>query len=68
MQSLYHAFVLLRPKLNFREMQAEHLNETIYYPGKPDWQTIQITLYDRCINTNHPVWAWVTQGNIIQVR
>jgi hypothetical protein len=50
-----------RPKLNFREMQAEHLNETIYYPSKPDWQTIQITLYDRCINANHPVWAWVTQ-------
>lgn len=48
-----------RPKIQFREMQAEHLNETIYFPSKPDWQTIQISLYDRCITTQHPIFTWL---------
>ena len=48
-----------RPKIQFREMQAEHLNETIYFPSKPDWQTIQISLYDRCINSEHPIFTWL---------
>lgn len=49
-----------RPKLNFREMQAEHLNETITYPSKPEWQSIQISLYQRIIGTfENPIFTWL---------
>jgi hypothetical protein len=50
-----------RPKLNFREMQAEHLNETISFPSKPEWQPIQLLIYDRCIPYEHPVMTWLKQ-------
>lgn len=50
-----------RPKINFREMQAEHLNETINYPSKPDWQPVQISLYDRCLATQNPIFTWLKQ-------
>jgi len=51
-----------RPKLNFREMQAEHLNETISFPSKPEWQPIQLLIYDRCINPfEHPIMTWLKQ-------
>ena len=48
-----------RPKISFKEMQAEHLNETIYFPSKPEWQPIQIMLYDRCITTQNPIFTWL---------
>lgn len=48
-----------RPKLNFKEMQAEHLNETVSFPSKPDWQPIQLSLYDRCITTQNPIFTWL---------
>lgn len=48
-----------RPKLQFREMQAEHLNETIFFPSKPDWQPISIMLYDRCITNQNPIFTWL---------
>ena len=35
-----------RPSLMFKEMVARHLIEDIYYPAKPDWKPIPITLYD----------------------
>jgi hypothetical protein len=50
-----------RPKLNFREMQAEHMNEVIHYPSKPEWQPIQLSLYDRCIPTQNPIFTWLRQ-------
>lgn len=50
-----------RPKLNLKEMQAEHLNETISYPSKPDWTPIQISLYDRCIKSQNPIFTWLKQ-------
>jgi hypothetical protein len=34
-----------RPNLSFKEIEAQHLNETIFFPGKPDWKPINITLY-----------------------
>lgn len=55
-----------RPKLQFKEMIAEHLNETIYYPAKPDWAPIQITLYDRCIDQENPIFTWLR--NIYDVK
>ena len=48
-----------RPKFQFKEMQAEHLNETISFPSKTEWQSIQISLYDRCINTQNPIFTWL---------
>jgi len=35
-----------RPSLTFKEMEAQHLTETIYFPSKPEWKPIQLTLYD----------------------
>lgn len=35
-----------RPSLTFKEMEVQHLNETIYYPSKPEWKPVQLTLYD----------------------
>ena len=48
-----------RPKFTFKEMQAEHLNETISFPSKPDWTPINISLYDRCINSQNPIFSWL---------
>jgi len=47
-----------RPSLNFKEIQAEHLNETIFFAGKPDWKPIQVTLFDLVTNKN-PVFGWL---------
>lgn len=50
-----------RPSLSFKEMDAQHLNETIYFPSKPDWKPINLVLYDLKGNTN-PVWNWITKA------
>lgn len=42
-------------------MQAEHLNETISFPSKPEWQPIQIMLYDRCMSFENPIFTWLKQ-------
>jgi hypothetical protein len=47
-----------RPSLSFKEMEAQHLNETIYFPGKPDWKPINVTLYG-IKKTPNPVFNWV---------
>lgn len=47
-----------RPSLAFKEIQAEHLNETIYFAGKPDWKPINITLFDLKTN-NNPIFNWL---------
>ena len=36
----------------------EHLTETIYYPGKPEWKPITITLYD-LRKEQSPLWDWI---------
>ncbi len=49
-----------RPNINFKEIQVEHLNETIFLPGKPDWKPINLVLYD--LKTNrHPIFTWLKQ-------
>lgn len=35
-----------RPTLAFKEMSVNHLVEDVYYPAKPDWRPINITVYD----------------------
>src|ERR1035437_19181 len=49
-----------RPSVSFKEMSAEGLNETIYFPGKPDWKPINLVLYDISTNDN-PVFNWIKQ-------
>jgi phage tail-like protein len=47
-----------RPILEFREMEVQHLNEIVYFPAKPDWKPITLTLYDLKTNEN-PVFKWL---------
>lgn len=47
-----------RPNLSFKEIQVEHLNETIYLPSKPDWKPITLHLYDLQKN-EHPIFKWI---------
>jgi hypothetical protein len=49
-----------RPNLAFKEMEVQHLNETIYYPSKPDWKPITLTLYD-IGNKSSPVFDWIKE-------
>jgi hypothetical protein len=55
-----------RPNLKWKEFNIEHINETIYFPGKPDWQPFTLTVYDVCSNEDphpngHPVFAWIRE-------
>jgi hypothetical protein len=47
-----------RPSLSFKEMDAQHITETVYFPGKPEWKPISITLYDIKTRFN-PVIQWI---------
>ena len=49
-----------RPSLSFKEVEVQHLNEIIYYPSKPDWKPINLTLYDLKKNQN-PVLNWIKE-------
>lgn len=47
-----------RPNISFKEYQVEHLNETIYFPGKVEWQTMEVSLYDiKCEDS--PIYEWL---------
>jgi hypothetical protein len=35
-----------RPHISFKEMNVQHLNEEIFYPAKPDWKPINVTVFD----------------------
>jgi hypothetical protein len=35
-----------RPSLSFKEVEVRHLNEDIYFPGRPEWKPISLSLYD----------------------
>jgi hypothetical protein len=47
-----------RPSLSFKEMEAQHVSETIYFPGKPEWKPISLSLYD-IKKPTHPVFDWI---------
>lgn len=47
-----------RPNISFKELEAQHLNETIYFPGKPEWKPINLTLYESK-NRQNPVFKWL---------
>jgi hypothetical protein len=48
-----------RPSLSFKEAEAQHLNETIYFPMKPDWKPITLTLFD-LKGSGSPVFDWLS--------
>ncbi len=54
-----------RPSMSFKEMEAQHLNEVIYFPSKPDWKPVQIVLFDivKCDSGNviNPIFMWLTR-------
>jgi hypothetical protein len=47
-----------RPSFSFKEMEVQHLNETIYFPSKAEYKPITLTLYDLKRN-KHPVFEWI---------
>lgn len=47
-----------RPGLAFKEIEAVHLAENIFFPGRADWKPIQLSLFDLKKN-QHPVWEWI---------
>ena len=47
-----------RPSIAIKEMEVRHLDEVVYYPGKADWKTINLTLYHvQC--DNNPIFDWL---------
>lgn len=50
-----------RPSLSFKEIEIQHITETIYYPGKPEWKPVTLTLYDLKTNALHPVFEWLIE-------
>lgn len=47
-----------RPSISIKEMEVRHLDEVVYYPGRQDWKTINLTLYHvQC--QNNPVFDWL---------
>jgi hypothetical protein len=51
-------FKSARPSLSFKEIEAQHATEIIYFPGKPEWKPISLSLYDLKKPT-HPVFEWL---------
>lgn len=47
-----------RPSISIKEMEVKHLDETIYYPGAPEWKSINLTLYHIGCD-NNPVFDWL---------
>jgi hypothetical protein len=47
-----------RPSFEFKEIQAEHITETIFFPGKVSFRPINISLFD-IRKDNHPILEWV---------
>lgn len=48
-----------RPNFSFKEMEAQHLSETIYFPAKPEWKPVNLTLYEVKVPGGHPVLNWI---------
>src|ERR1022692_894224 len=47
-----------RPSVSFKEIEVQHVTETIYYPGKPEWKTITLSLYDLGCRDS-PIMTWL---------
>jgi len=47
-----------RPKIDLKEVEARHLNETVYFPVRPEWSPIQLSVYDISLK-HHPIFEWL---------
>lgn len=50
-----------RPNLAWKEIESQHVVESVFFPGRPDWKPIQFTLYDYCFRGQHPVFQWIRE-------
>lgn len=48
-----------RPNLELKEMEVRHVTETVFYPGRPEWKPLNITLYHIGPFQHDPVWDWI---------
>ena len=50
-----------RPSVDFKDMEVQHLSETIYFPGKAEWKPINLVIWDYPLGSGkpHPVFEWV---------
>jgi hypothetical protein len=49
-----------RPNLSFKEIEVKHFNEDYYFPGKPDWKPVTITVWDLNVKPN-PIFNWIKE-------
>lgn len=49
-----------RPGITMKETEFHHISESIWYPMKADWKTVNVTLFDIRCNKN-PVFDWLTK-------
>lgn len=53
-----------RPSYSFKELDVQHLSEQIYFPGKIDYKSMSVTLYDDTYKNEpilNPVYNWILQ-------
>lgn len=53
-----------RPSFSYKEIQVDHLIETVYFAGRPDWKPLKVTLFD--IARNNPALNWVKANYDVQ--
>lgn len=47
-----------RPNLSFKEIEFQHLTESVWFPVKPEWKTLTLSLMESRCNKN-PVFDWI---------
>ena len=50
----------MRPNVSFKEGSAHHLIEDVFFPVKPEWKPITITVFDLRKNEN-ALFSWLTE-------
>ena len=50
-----------RPSISFKEIEAQHVSETIYFPGRPEWKPLNLTVYDIDRGGKHPIIDWISR-------
>ena len=46
-----------RPSFKFNEQEVQHVSEKVYLPAKPEWDPVNITVYD--LRNNDSVYIWL---------
>jgi hypothetical protein len=50
-----------RPGISFTEHTMPHLTENIIFPGRPEWKTINLVLYETKHGEKHPIFNWLKE-------